>query len=189
MKVVSAPILGFLLCSCTVVLEGGAIYPDLILSGRKEEVCVSLLSVDLAGSNPFLEEEARDLFLKALTSRTRKECTGTAGMRVRVRNLTAGFIPDTYGYPPRDAPQSIPSPATLRVELKGEFLIERCLPEAHPIALPFSEKGWVLYNADPYRNEESALLALRELAERVIRVLFLKIGEESCKSSFSPPAS
>jgi hypothetical protein len=178
-----------LCCSCTVALEGGPIYRDLVFLGEKEEVCFSLLSVEISGFNPFLEEEARDLFLKDFSLFSKRECAGRGGARVRIQHLAVRYFPDTYGYPPPQARDAFPSPSFLRVELVGEFVIEACSADEEPVTLPFWEKGWIPYSADPYRNEESALASLRELAGQAMRTLLLKVQERSCKSTFALPAS
>lgn len=154
------------LFSCTIVLEGGAIHRDLALKGEVEPRCFSLDTITLLGANPFLEEAARDLWLKLLRNEEGRGCAGKEGIRVSIRNLAAYTSVSAYGFPPANAPDTLPPPSTVRVVLTGEFWLEPCTRKGvQGERLPFAAEGWIPFESDPFRGEERSLVALRELVE------------------------
>lgn len=168
--------------TCTVVLKGGPVYPDLGLGGELPSGCFKVEEIGLSGANPFLEQEARVLLLKALATQETKNCQGPSGVRVTIRNLSVNTSVSAYGYPPHESPQAIPSPSLLTVVLKGEFQFLPCIPNAPPLLEAFVAERWIPYDPDPYRNEEAALLVLRELVDTFLMRLTLRSERLLCSS-------
>lgn len=168
--------------ACTVSTESGYIWSQKDLVGQPyPQACIKSFTVDISGRSPWLEQQARRLWLEQLTARNRR-CNQDQAIHVTISDVRVSNPADAYGYPDTPAEEINPVRTRTRVQTSAKAEFVQC-KTGGMTSIDLNNQTWVPFVTDTFLAEERAMAALPELIARSAAQLDRAIWEFACEAT------